>query len=430
MKNKITSITALITFAFVGSVNGGEYKELSYKNYMETSNSTFTSTGSIYFNSGWTSSNDTLTTGSGSALYLQGSSLSAQPTKIPYNITGANITASGGLSSQRNANTLIENSILNVSGNFYVQQGESSLYIKNSTTTFNATGMSQVVDGSSLTIDGGSFSITGGQQISVKQGSTIAFKNITVDLGENYIATGTDSSYKNASAKIVVDNAQFTAHHIELYGYTSAGELPILEIKNGSTVTTAIGTFMGSFQWNGMRGGTIIVSDSSVFNSTSDLYQASESDKQVYTSDVIVKDGSKVFVDGDVDLNSVSVTSDGSLEADNVSVKSLVVAEGSSITLAEEGTLSFENLEIIVDDMLAEGSEIDLNSVLSGGLGVVLSSLEADDAVVLNNGVSKFNAVVDSNGVALVGSAVPEPSQWAMILGTIALGFVMYFRRK
>ena len=60
----------------------------------------------------------------------------------------------------------------------------------------------------------------------------------------------------------------------------------------------------------------------------------------------------------------------------------------------------------------------------------MLSSLEADDAVVLNNGVSKFNAVVDSNGVALVGSAVPEPSQWAMILGAIALGFVMYFRRK
>ena len=428
MKHKITSITALMAFAFVGSVNGAEYTQQSYPNYMETSDSTFTSTSSMYFNSGWTSYNDTITTNSG--LYLQGANLSALPTKTLYNITGANITAKKSLYSQKNANVLIENSTLNINERIYVQQGESSLYIKNSTTTLNATGLSQVVDGSSLTIDGGSFTITGSQQISVKQGSTIAFKNITVDLGENYISTGTETLYKNASAKIVIDNAKFTAHHIELYGYTTAGELPILEIKNGSTITTVIGAFMGPIHWNGMRGGTIIVSDNSVFNSTSDLYQADESDNQVYTSDVIVKNGSKISVDGDVALNSVSLTSNSVLEADNVSVKSLVVAEDSTISLADAGTLSFENLEIIVDDMLTEGSEIDLNSVLSGGLGVVLSSLEADDAILISNGVSKFNAVVDANGVALVGAAVPEPSQWAMIFGIVALGFVMYFRRK
>ena len=45
-----------------------------------------------------------------------------------------------------------------------------------------------------------------------------------------------------------------------------------------------------------------------------------------------------------------------------------------------------------------------------------------------NNGTLLGNATLSNGWITLV--AVPEPAEWAMILGSLALGFAMYRRRK
>ena len=219
---KISIITTSIITLLASASFAEEYTESKYSKYMDTANSTFTSASSISFDVGWKSSADTLTTGG--SLYLQGKGYT-------YDITGANfsisstlylqwanhnikdseITAVTGLYTQQGSVSSIENSTLNISDRIYDHRDSASLYIKNSTTTLNATGMSQVVDASSLTFEGGTFTVNGSQSINVKQGSTITFKDMTVDLGASNIATGTDSKYKDISAKIVIDNAAFTS---------------------------------------------------------------------------------------------------------------------------------------------------------------------------------------------------------------------------
>ena len=191
-----------------------------------------------------------------------------------------------------------------------------------------------------------------------------------------------------------------------------------------------------------MKGGTITVSDNSVLNLASDLEQQKQSDNQVYTSNIVIVGGSTVNVDGDVELNSVDIRN-GTIKADNITTKDLVVSEDSTIILAdnetvnlgegsltENGKLSFENLELIVDDVLAEGVELDLNDILSGNLGVVLASIEDNEQIIISNGTRKFEAIVNENHIASISSEIPEPSTYAIIFGIMALGFAIYRRQK
>ncbi len=445
-------IITSLTLGLFASAYAAEYTATKYESYMDTANSTFTATSSIYFYAGWKSSSDTVTTTGNLDLQGKGYTYDITETNITtqalylqwakHNITNSEITAKSGIYAQEGADSVIENSTLNISDRIYVQRNSAKLHIKNSTTTLNASSMSQVVDASSLSFEGGIFTVNGSQKINLKQGSTITFKDMTVDFGNSSISTSTDSKNKDVSAKIVIDNTTFTGLALDLYGYEVAGAMPTLEIKNGSTVTTNIASYYSTIRLKGMRGGTITVSGNSTLNLASDLEQEEQNDNQIYTSNIIVTGGSTVNVDGDVSLNSVDIRN-GTINADNITTKDLIVSEDSKIILAssetanlndsslsENGKLIYENLELIVSDVLAEGFELDLNDILSENLGVVLSAIEDNEQIIIGNGTNKFNATVNENRVALIGAAIPEPSTYAVIFGALALGFAIYRRRK
>ncbi len=429
---KKTILTTSILAVLACSNFAAEYTQSKYSDYMNTADSTFTSsTGKIIFQGGWDSLNDTVNLSGELRLEIRDKEYNITKGDVnvgelylnysKYNIKNSTITTSKGLAVKNIADAVIENSKLNITGYINMQQGGGpKLYIKNSTTVFNASGssMSQVVNGASLTVEGGSFTVNGSKSISLDQGSSITFKDTTVDLGNSSIATKTAIKSED-SAKIIIDKTTFSGS-IDLYGVDEYGSLPSLEIKNASVVTTGIS----------MRGGTILVSGGSELNITSNLSKTSvQGGYEEPVSDIIIAGDSKVSVAGDVKLDSVNLT-DGTLLANSISTKSLIVGENSAITLAEDGTLGFDNLEVIVDDALVEGQEFDLNSVLSGDLGIVLSSIEVDEQIVIGNGTNKFSATVTEDGFALIGTKIPEPSTYAMILGAITFGFVAYRRRK
>ena len=69
---------------------------------------------------------------------------------------------------------------------------------------------------------------------------------------------------------------------------------------------------------------------------------------------------------------------------------------------------------------------------------ITISALESKEAII-----SVGNTILDSKlftwkqfetgdktGFGIEFNAVPEPSEWALIFGTLALGFVIYRRRK
>lgn len=185
----------------------------------------------VYFKSPLVSSNDVIN--AGGLYYQNGGNLSVQNLTLTQ-------SSSAGLYFDSNATGSISDSSLGVSGRLYVQGG-SNINIVNSTTTLVSSSMSQVVGGSSLVVDGGKFSVSqAGEEIqgfSVKQGSTLEFKNADVDMSGVRLQTGTDSSFKDKSAAITIDNSTFKTGFIDLYGYTSGGNLFEAIVSEGGVIT-------------------------------------------------------------------------------------------------------------------------------------------------------------------------------------------------
>ena len=71
-------------------------------------------------------------------------------------------------------------------------------------------------------------------------------------------------------------------------------------------------------------------------------------------------------------------------------------------------------------------------TLMQGGESVSLSGLE-DNITVTYNGVELDESrwsIDATTGQLVANVAVPEPAEWAMILGALALGVAIYRRRK
>ncbi len=338
--------------------------------------------------------------------------------------------------------------------------GSGSLTITNSNVELTATNRSGLNGAASLTIDGGSFKSS--SAIDVYQGSTLTFKNIAVDNLGGFLSTRTNSKYQDTSATINFDNCTGNlGSAIDLYGYETAGGLPVLNVTNGSNISMSLSKTETYYDYDfatstsilvtrttNMRSGTVNVSADSTLNITSNLIQQEESDGQVYTSSVNVK--GTLIVDGDVNLSSVNnewsltaksitIGTDSSLVSEGkLSVETLKIYDNASnITLSKN--TEFTELDLISTDAeLAIGDIINLGSFLKDDetLGIVMSMIETNNTdiyIIKNYGTEDeivFKGLIDSySSGKLIVSAVPEPSTYAMIFGAIALGFVVY-RRK
>ena len=117
---------------------------------------------------------------------------------------------------------------------------------------------------------------------------------------------------------------------------------------------------------------------------------------------------------------------------------SLVLLNGAKMNIADNTTLSIsQDIDIIVDS-----ANVDISEIFGFGenASVVLSGVESDNALETLSGLIKYQdedgnlisaTLTDVNNIASsVLVAVPEPAEWAMIFGCIALGFAVYRRRK
>ena len=108
------------------------------------------------------------------------------------------------------------------------------------------------------------------------------------------------------------------------------------------------------------------------------------------------------------------------------------------MNIADNTTLSIsQDIDIIVDS-----ANVDISEIFGFGenASVVLSGVESDNALETLSGLIKYQdedgnlisaTLTDVNNIASsVLVAVPEPAEWAMIFGCIALGFAVYRRRK
>ena len=118
-------------------------------------------------------------------------------------------------------------------------------------------------------------------------------------------------------------------------------------------------------------------------------------------------------------------------------VSVLQVATEAKATLAS-GT-SFEKLVLAFGSDFSQGSEgnVDLETIFGSSTSIVLSSLqdEAGATLTVKDSSGQEWSVAskdfaDNTLSFVVGSQVPEPATYAAIFGALALGFVIYRRRK
>ncbi len=286
--------------------------------------------------------------------------------------------------------------------------------------------------------------IIGGTNIDIT-GGTI---NGTVYGGSRLSAKGStnDSNTKDGAVNINISDGIITgdvvAGSYAIEG-TSVGE------NFGATVSSAKIVISG-----GTIGGDIIASgigSKSVISGNSEVVFISNSDNINFTGKVSgTSNNSQVlgetivsFGDGETaytgmfngsieNIDTVVVESASDVAFENAfTVTSFIVQSDSKVILSDDTT--FDTLTIAFNEELSENSStgIYMTEIFGDSTSIVLSSIEDSNSfMALDSSGSKFEASL-SDGVIEIGSAmVPEPSEWAVIFGTIALGFVVYSRRK
>ncbi len=161
----------------------------------------------------------------------------------------------------------------------------------------------------------------------------------------------------------------------------------------------------------------------------------------------LVVNGSMEYFKGVLNVNEGSMAVNSVLGASDV-----VIANGATLTLGTDSDIILYGCSITVEDgatlELGANSNIIVNleedftgstnlfniadsaNLTQNGESVTLASLQ-DDMVVTYNGqtLDKSQWSLDAQTGKLT-AAVPEPAEWAMIFGALALGFVAYRKRK
>ena len=382
---------------------------------------------SMYVNSSWNSTSDTVNTVNG--FYLQGGT---------QTIDKLALTESGGKNAQTTfsgATVNISNSTLNLQGRFYVQSG-ANVMIKDSQTTLESYELSQI-SGGNLTIQGGSFNVVNSYEYSPRSftvgGGSLVIDGAEVDTRGVVLSTVTSPS--SSDAVITLKNgAILTAGALDLYTYDSAANTTVFNIESGSVANVEIFSRYGA-----NRGGTINV-DGGTLNVSDGIVQSEPNGSQIFTTKLNVTNGGKVELNGALDVASV-VADGGTIIADSILVgegrtlsvvgtsvidtELLSVCDGSTVSLDSNSTLNIAALEVILSD-LEKGTTYNLSDIFGDDTGIVLSAVESNITMSDMQGHS-FGAIISEGGVI---TAVPEPATYAAIFGALALAFAAYRRRK
>ncbi len=117
-------------------------------------------------------------------------------------------------------------------------------------------------------------------------------------------------------------------------------------------------------------------------------------------------------------LNNVVVTN-GNMSFSNLDVETLTVvaSENNKVELSEGSKV--ENIVVEISDEMMESETFDVGVVLSG-----ISDADLDKISLQNASGERYT------GTITYTPQVPEPAEWAMIFGAVALVFAIYRRRN
>ena len=266
----------------------------------------------------------------------------------------------------------------------------------------------------------------------------------------------------NAKSVFVQDdtgNLTFDGTNVVLESITASGTLTNsptqfkIVLKNNASLTLTEEKRVYDYNTNSANSkfdGKIIVEDGSTIKSTNEYYKlASIAGISVSGS------GSSIEVYNVVSKNEISVDSGAKIKADKVSASDIFVGSDSSLaattsmkvenllSVASDSTVSAEDIsfeKLIVnfaeDFVKGESASVDLNSIFGSSTTVVLAALNSGKEFSVSDSHSEWNldSVTfgpDGNVSFVVGSqVVPEPATYAAIFGALALAFAAYRRRK
>ncbi len=271
--------------------------------------------------------------------------------------------------------------------------------------------------------------IYNGCRITIREGSSFTGNYITTDGGVTktfeaiYNADTINFNVYDTSKSIIVNDgingdAKYkTSQILNINQVSDAGVYGTVEFNsfvNNQTVNVLNGILkLGSF-----AGATLDVNGTELI--------VPETKALLTNTDINIKSGAELLIDANVRFSSNSSIS---MELGGV----IKINSGANLTLDETFTFSV-NLGSIVGDF--ELNLIQVNDATA--LADLLATLKSEDTTsVFSNeqkvyGWTLYQGTGDySSWIVLSGTvAVPEPAEWAVIFGAVALGFVAYRKRK
>lgn len=220
-------------------------------------------------------------------------------------------------------------------------------------------------------------------------------------------ATGTYGSINGAFNVVVSENAQ-------VGGIRARG--------SSGTIKSVNITLMDNAIVEGMIDGGNSTSESSILNIGTD--------SKGYTGTISVKEFDKIFISAG---SKVEFAKEFNVESLVIEIPQVMLFSRDVQVSLVEGT-TFDTLTVVGFDEAS--NTISLDSIFGDSVGVVLAALENNNTsltVIDSNGQewTTENISFDDNNISFeLGTAIPEPSTLAMILSSLALGFVIYRRKK
>ena len=172
----------------------------------------------------------------------------------------------------------------------------------------------------------------------------------------------------------------------------------------------------------GMIDGGNSTSESSILNIGTD--------SNGYVGTISVKEFDKIFISAG---SKVEFANEFNVESLVIEIPQVMLFSRDAQVSLVEGT-TFDTLTVVGFDEAS--NTISLDSIFGDSAGVVLAALENNNTsltVIDSNGQewTTENISFDDNNISFeLGTAIPEPSTLAMILSSLALGFVIYRRKK
>ena len=343
-------------------------------------------------------------------------------------VTGAsNIVVAEGASFSFASNaTFADTSKLILNGSFSAKDITFDRNDTNNTYTSITLGDNATINANSLYMRSGSadLNINGNSKIIINNTSELKYRALLTVAGNVNVAENAELSIKTninteKPAKIYYKLTVDGKLNVEGGTYIAISRHGAIINSTGNVIKTNI--LLGEKDITSeATGGKLVVNASNDFSEAT-LMTASHQGKQSNTSYLELADNVSLK------LNGIAFS-----EMSTADTLQITFGKGSTLILNE-----FIDADVLSGfNTLGTDDKIVINGFAENTFGIK-NHIDSDDSLLSQisaSGVDQFYWVKDNVAnvwwLSAVAPAVPEPAEWAMILGSLALGFTIYRRRK